>query len=115
VITYVFVMTDGSAAWDLLGDASRRSIVEHLAASDRTVSELAAAMPITRPAVSQHLRVLKDAGIVRDRQVGRTNVYSLDAHRLAAYRRQLDDFWTAALGRLATTEESTDDGEERDG
>jgi DNA-binding transcriptional ArsR family regulator len=104
----VFVSTDGSAAWDVLGDASRRTIVARLAEGERTVGELAATMPITRPAVSQHLRVLKDAGIVHDRQVGRTNVYSLDARRLAAYRRQLDSFWAAALGHLA------DDGPEHD-
>ena len=108
VITYVFVTTDGSAAWDLLGDSSRRSIVERLASGECTVGELAEAMPITRPAVSQHLKVLKDAGVVRDRQVGRTNVYSLDAHRLAAYRRQLDAFWATALGRLGTDEEERD-------
>lgn len=105
MVTYAFVTTDGSSAWDLLGDASRRDIVERLAAGERTVGDLAAAMPITRPAVSQHLRVLKDAGIVRDRPVGRTNVYSLDVQRLASYRRQLDAFWATALDRTWTDEE----------
>jgi len=87
-------------AWALLGDASRRSIIERLSASPCTVSQLADDMPISRPAVSQHLKVLKDAGLVHDAPEGRTRVYSIDAHRLERYRRQLDQFWSDALGNL---------------
>ena len=96
------VVTYPLDAWALLGDASRRSIIERLAASPCTVRELADAMPISRPAVSQHLKVLKDAGIVHDAPEGRTRVYSIDAARLARYRGQLDQFWSDALGTLGT-------------
>ena len=98
----MFVATYPLDAWALLGDASRRSIIEHLSAAPCTVSELADEMPISRPAVSQHLKVLKEAGIVHDSAQGRTRVYSIDAQRLARYRRQLDQFWSETLGNLAT-------------
>jgi DNA-binding transcriptional ArsR family regulator len=97
----VFVVTYGLDAWAVLGDASRRTIIERLSAGPCTVTELAELMPISRPAVSQHLKVLKDAGIVHDAAHGRTRVYSIDAARLAKYRRQLDEFWREALGTLA--------------
>lgn len=99
----MFVVTYPLDAWGLLGDASRRAIVERLSQGPCTVSELAGAMPITRPAVSQHLRVLRDAGLVRDEPVGRNRVYSLDAKRLERYREQLDRFWQESLARLAAT------------
>lgn len=101
MVTYTFVTTYGSDAWVLLADPSRRAIIQHLSAAPRTVAELAADMPISRPAVSQHLKVLKDAGIVEDAPRGRHRVYSLDAHRLERYRRQLDQFWSEALTGLA--------------
>jgi len=96
----VFVATYPLDAWALLGDASRRSIIERLSAAPCTVTELAVDMPISRPAVSQHLKVLKDAGIVHDAPAGRTRVYSIDAQRLERYRRQLDQFWADALGTI---------------
>ena len=102
----MFVVTYPLDAWALLGDASRRSIIERLSAAPCTVSELADEMPISRPAVSQHLKVLKDAGIVHDAPQGRTRVYSIDAQRLARYRRQLDQFWSDALGNLPTANHS---------
>lgn len=92
-----------SDGWALLSDASRRAIIERLALSSCTVAELADDMPISRPAVSQHLKVLREAGIVRDEPRGRHRVYSIDAARLARYRRQLDQFWSDALGGLAAT------------
>ncbi len=98
----MFVVTYPLDAWALLGDSSRRAIIERLSATPCTVTQLADEMPISRPAVSQHLRVLKDAGIVHDAPNGRTRVYSIDAERLARYRRQLDQFWSEALGNLAT-------------
>jgi DNA-binding transcriptional ArsR family regulator len=99
----VFVTTYASDAWTLLGDASRRAIIERLSEGPCTVTVLADHMPISRPAVSQHLKVLRDAGIVHDEQQGRTRVYSIDAQRLARYRRQLDQFWSDALSNLAAS------------
>ena len=101
VVTYTFVTAYQLDAWALLGDPSRRSIIERLSVGPCTVTDLAAVMPISRPAVSQHLKVLKDAGIVEDAPTGRHRVYSIDAQRLARYRRQLDQFWSQALGDLA--------------
>ncbi|MEO7422223.1 MAG: metalloregulator ArsR/SmtB family transcription factor [Ornithinibacter sp.] len=89
-------------AWALLGDPSRRAIIEQLSNGPCTVTEVADEMPISRPAVSQHLKVLKDAGIVRDAPQGRHRVYRIDAQRLERYRRQLDQFWSEALNNLAT-------------
>lgn len=96
----MFVAAYQSDAWTLLGDASRRAIIERLSLSPCSVTELADDMPISRPAVSQHLKLLREAGIVRDEPQGRHRVYSLDAARLERYRRQLDQFWSDALGNL---------------
>lgn len=101
VVTYAFVVTYPLDAWALLGDASRRAIIERLSLGPCTVTDLAHEMPISRPAVSQHLRVLKEAGLVGDAQAGRHRVYSIDVQRLERYRRQLDQFWAGALGNLA--------------
>jgi len=90
-------------AWALLGDASRRAIIERLSAGPLTVTQLAGEMPISRPAVSQHLKVLREAGIVRDEPKGRHRLYSIDAARLERYRRQLNQFWSDALGNLTAT------------
>lgn len=92
-----------SDAWSLLGDASRRAIIERLSQSPCSVAELADDMPISRPAVSQHLKLLREAGIVQDEPRGRQRVYSIDAARLQRYRRQLDQFWSDALGNVAAT------------
>ena len=97
----MFVTAYPLDAWALLGDASRRTIIERLSNGPCTVAELAGDMPISRPAVSQHLKVLRDAGIVHDAPQGRHRVYSIDAQRLERYRRQLDQFWSDALGNLA--------------
>ncbi|WP_344813863.1 metalloregulator ArsR/SmtB family transcription factor [Microlunatus aurantiacus] len=105
MVTYAFVTAHPSDAWSLLGDASRRAIIERLSLGPCSVAELADVMPISRPAVSQHLKLLREAGIVRDEPRGRQRVYSIDAARLARYRRQLDQFWSDALGNLATRSE----------
>lgn len=109
MVTYVFVTTYASDVWALLGDPSRRTIIERLSTGPCTVTELAGDMRISRPAVSQHLKLLKDAGVVRDAAQGRKRVYSIDAQRLARYRRQLDQFWAEALSNLqnAATETAT--------
>ncbi|MEO5820580.1 MAG: metalloregulator ArsR/SmtB family transcription factor [Vicinamibacteraceae bacterium] len=84
--------------WAALGDATRRAIVLMLAAGPMSVGDLAAQLPVTRPAVSQHLKVLKDAGLVSEDAVGTRRVYRLDSAGVAALREQLDDFWNQALG-----------------
>jgi DNA-binding transcriptional ArsR family regulator len=83
--------------WDALGDPTRRAILAHLAERPRAVGEIAAALPISRPAVSQHLKVLKDAGLVTDRADGTRRVYRLNPAGVAALRDQLDTFWSRAL------------------
>ena len=84
-------------AWTALGDRSRRAIVECLAERPRAVGELAAELPISRPAVSQHLKVLKEAGLVTDRAVGTRRIYQLDPDGLQTLRQYLDRFWNQAL------------------
>jgi DNA-binding transcriptional ArsR family regulator len=84
-------------AWDALGDGTRRSIVERLADRPQSVGELAAELPISRPAVSQHLKVLKDAGLVLDHAAGNRRIYRLNPAGVAALRDQLDTFWGRAL------------------
>jgi DNA-binding transcriptional ArsR family regulator len=80
-----------------LGDPTRRAIFERLADRPRAVGELAGALPVSRPAVSQHLKVLKDAGLVFDRRAGNRRIYQLDPDGVGALRDQLDRFWNRAL------------------
>jgi DNA-binding transcriptional ArsR family regulator len=80
-----------------LGDRTRRAIVLCLAERPQAVGELAAALPLSRPAVSQHLKVLKDAGLVADRAEGTRRIYRLNEAGVAALRDQLDTFWRRAL------------------
>jgi len=80
-----------------LADPTRRQVFERLAAGPRAVGEIARGLPVSRPAVSQHLKVLKDAGLVQDRAEGTRRVYSIDPHGLAAIRVWLDQFWDSAL------------------
>jgi DNA-binding transcriptional ArsR family regulator len=80
-----------------LGDPTRRVIFERLADRPRAVGELARELPVSRPAVSQHLRVLKDAGLVIDRPVGARRIYELDPKGVGALRAYLDQFWSRAL------------------
>ena len=84
-------------AWNALGDPSRRAIVECLAERPRAVGELADDLPISRPAVSQHLRVLKEAGLVTDLVAGTRRIYRLNPTGVAALRDQLDTYWNRAL------------------
>ena len=85
------------AAWAALGDPTRRAIVETLTDGPRAVGELAAVLPISRPAVSQALKVLKDAGLVSERPEGTRRIYRLNPSAVAAMRDQLDTFWSRAL------------------
>jgi DNA-binding transcriptional ArsR family regulator len=85
------------AGWDALGDRTRRAIVECLAERALAVAELAEQLPVSRPAVSQHLKVLKDAGLVTDRAAGTRRIYRLNPSGVSALRDQLDAFWSRAL------------------
>ena len=80
-----------------LGDPTRRAIFELLADGPRPVGEIARDLPVTRPAVSQHLKVLKEAGLVTDRQIGTRRLYQLDPEGVGALRAYLDRFWNRAL------------------
>ena len=80
-----------------LGDPTRRAIFERLGRGPIAVGELAEGLPISRPAVSQHLRVLKQAGLVNDRRDGARRLYAVDLHGVEAMRGYLDSFWTDAL------------------
>lgn len=80
-----------------LADGTRRAIVARLAEGPTTVGELAAGLPVTRSAVSQHLRVLKDAGLVSERAAGTRRIYRLNPVAVAALRDQLDAYWQRAL------------------
>jgi DNA-binding transcriptional ArsR family regulator len=80
-----------------LGDPTRRSIFERLASTSMAVGELAAELPVSRPAVSQHLKVLKDAGLVRERAEGTRRVYRVDLDGVAELRSYFDRFWDQAL------------------
>jgi DNA-binding transcriptional ArsR family regulator len=80
-----------------LADPTRRAIFEQLARGPRAVGELAERFPVTRPAVSQHLKVLKDAGLVADRRDGNRRLYSVDGSGVQAMRAYLDKFWSEAL------------------
>ena len=83
--------------WTALGDPTRRAIFERLADRPQPVGELASGLPVTRPAVSQHLKVLKDAGLVVDRPDGNRRIYQVDPTGVRAMRAQLDRFWNQAL------------------
>jgi DNA-binding transcriptional ArsR family regulator len=84
-------------AWEVLGDRTRRAIVMRLAERPQAVGELAAELPVSRPAVSQHLKVLKDAGLVAEQAAGTRRIYRLNEAGVAALRDQLDQFWNRAL------------------
>jgi DNA-binding transcriptional ArsR family regulator len=96
--------------WAALGDGTRRAIVLMLAAGPMSVGDLAAQLPVTRPAVSQHLKVLKDAGLVNEEAAGTRRIYRLDAAGIAALREKLDDFWNRALGGFRNVVEGSKRG-----
>jgi DNA-binding transcriptional ArsR family regulator len=91
------VVTYQADGWTALADPTRRAIVERLADRPRAVGELAGTLPVSRPAVSQHLKVLKDAGLVIDRPAGNRRIYQLDPAGLDALRAELDGYWDKAL------------------
>ena len=83
--------------WTTLADPNRRSILMKLADGERTVSELTEALPVSQPAVSQHLKVLKNVGLVTDRAEGTKRIYRLNEAGVAALRDQLDTFWKRTM------------------
>jgi len=83
--------------WGALADSTRRAIVACLAERPQAVGELAAGLPVSRSAVSQHLKVLKDAGLVSERAAGTRRIYRLEPVALAALRDQLDTYWQRVL------------------
>ena len=104
-INLPLVITYEVDPWDALGDGTRRAIFERLVAGPRAVGELAGDLPVSRPAVSQHLRVLKQAGLVSDRADGTRRVYAVNPAGLEALRADLDRFWTHTLAAFKTAAE----------
>ena len=96
--------------WATLGDGTRRAILERLAERPRAVGELADELPVSRPAVSQHLKVLKESGLVDEDTVGTRHIYRLNPAGVSALRDQLDTFWNRALaGYEAALDHTTED------
>ena len=87
-------------AWTALADPTRRDIFARLSARPRSVTDLASELPVSRPAVSQHLRVLKAADLVRVRAEGTRRIYAADPEGLRAMRAELESFWGAALANF---------------
>lgn len=102
VVTY---QIDGGTAIEALGDATRRALFERLVGRPQSVRELADALPVSRPAVSQHLKVLKQCGLVLDQPRGTRRVYRVDPSGVAAMRAYLDRMWDTALTAFAAEAE----------
>ena len=100
-----------------LGDPTRRTVFERLREGPRSVGDLARGLPVSRPAVSQHLRVLKDAGLVRERREGTRNYYSVNGDGLADLREYFEGFWdeTLAAFKAAAEREGGNEDEPEDG
>jgi DNA-binding transcriptional ArsR family regulator len=104
------VETYRANGWTALGDPTRRAIFERLADRPRAVGELARELPVSRPAVSQHLKVLKDAGLVVDRRAGTRRIYQLRPDGIGALRADLDRFWNKSLATYkAVVEQPTEE------
>jgi DNA-binding transcriptional ArsR family regulator len=99
-----------AAALAALADPTRRQLIERLKSGPRAVGDLARGVPVSRPAVSQHLAVLKSAGLVRDVAEGTRRVYEIDPKGLGAIRAWLDDMWGDALGQLGAELDKEDKG-----
>jgi len=95
-------MAYDDTAFAALADPTRRRVLEKLMTGPQPVGEIAAGLPISRPAVSQHLKVLKDAGLVNDRADGPRRIYTIDPHGLGAMRAWLDQIWDGALDAFKT-------------
>jgi DNA-binding transcriptional ArsR family regulator len=98
-----------------LADPTRRAVLEELRGGPRAVGEIAARLPVSRPAVSQHLRVLKDAGLVRNRAAGTRRLYSVSGDGLAELREYLNGFWDEALAAYEQAANTETEGDADDG
>ena len=96
----------GADRWGALADGTRLTLITRLAEGPQAVGELAAGLPVSRSAVSQHLKILKDAGLVEDTAVGTRRIYRLNPVALAALRDQLDTYWQRALAGYAEAAEA---------
>lgn len=94
--------------WGALGDPTRRRILERVAECPRSVAEIASGLPVSRPAVSQHLRVLADADLVTAHKEGRRRVYRIQPSGLHRVQRELDRFWSQTLENLKRIAEESD-------
>ena len=103
-------MANAGNALTALSDPTRVQIVERLARGGMAVGELADGLPVSRPAVSQHLKVLKEAGLVQAKAKGTRRIYSLDPAGLGQIRRWLDEHWDRALAAFARAAEQEDGG-----
>src|SRR5213596_2120941 len=97
-------------AMNALGDPTRRAIFERLSQGPKAVGEVADGLPVSRPAVSQHLRVLKEAGLVTERRDGTRRIYGLAPDGLAEVRAYLEGFWNTALANFKAAAETKGDG-----
>ncbi len=107
-------MAYGNAAFAALADPTRREVLERLAAGPKAVGEIAATLPVSRPAVSQHLKVLKEAGLVTDHPDGARRIYAIDPAGLGQIRAWLDQFWDLALAAFKAELERDDPGGDKD-
>jgi DNA-binding transcriptional ArsR family regulator len=99
------VQTYRADGWTALADPTRRAIFERLADRPQAVGDLASELPVSRPAVSQHLKVLKDARLVVDQRAGTRRIYRVDPDGLGALRAYLDHFWDQAMAGFKTAVE----------
>lgn len=100
-MTYEIVNSTNDKMWAALGDPTRRAIFEIVSDRQRGVQEIADVLPVTRPAVSQHLKLLDDAGLVHAHKVGRQRIYSANPKALKDLRDWLDQYWTDAMHNFA--------------
>ena len=105
------MMTHAANSWAALADPTRRTIFERLIERPSAVGELAHELPVSRPAVSQHLKVLKNAGLVVDKRAGKQRIYQVDPDGLAALRAELDRFWSKTLAAYKTVVEQPTQGD----
>ena len=98
-----------SGGWSALGDGTRRAIFERLVERPCAVGELAIDLPVSRPAVSQHLKVLRDAGLVVDQPAGNRRIYRINPDGLAELRADLDRFWSSALAAFKAVVEQPEE------
>lgn len=112
-------MTNATAMLSALGDPTRQAILDRLTRGPLAVGQLAEILPVSRPAVSQHLKVLKQVGLVTDRQAGTRRLYQADPEGLAVLRAHLDSFWERSLAafhdRAAQDHDHTGETHDRDG